>query len=77
MTGDAKIESVERQLAAISDQRTNTINCPYCNRHTLQEQPFCCKTLMKAIRAILEREARQELADAAEKIAENVSRMVQ
>jgi hypothetical protein len=72
MTAEEKIEYIAKQIAAIERQATNTLNCPYCGEQTVFGALLCCMTMGKAVRAILQRDTQQELAQHAERIAESI-----
>lgn len=69
-----KIQRVEQQIQACEKGQQEYIDCPYCGERNHRGELLCCMTFAKACRAILERHTSQELAEAAERIAEALDR---
>ena len=57
-----KLASVAQQVAAICDGDNFTIECPYCGKINIQDGNFCCTTLKRAVKAVLD--ARQKFSKA-------------
>jgi len=87
MTPEDKIDFIEKQIANCEAGKSDVIICPYCGGRNYRPashvvsidgliekpEPLCCLTFGKAVRAILQRQATQELADNAARIAEKVA----
>jgi len=74
LTPVQKIEAVQREIQLCEEGKQDYIDCPYCGQRTMKGDTLCCLTIGKAVRAILQRETTQELAEVADRIAEVVSR---
>ncbi len=57
-----RLAMVAQQVAEVCDGDAFTIECPYCGKINLQDGNFCCFTLKKAVKAVLD--SRQMLAKA-------------
>ena len=60
-----KLAKVAQQVAAVCDGDNFTIECPYCGKINIQDGNFCCVTLKRAVKAVL---------DAREKFSKAVTR---
>ena len=56
---------IAQQVAAVCDGDNFTIECPYCGKINIQDGNFCCFTLKKAVKAVL---------DAREKFSRSVTK---
>ncbi len=74
MTPEQKIEYIEKQITACQQDRTNAINCPYCDEHNVEGNPLCCEKFARAVAAIVLRKDLHQKQEHAERIAEQVSR---
>ena len=70
MSADSNIASIEAQIAAVEEGRTNVITCPYCGAQNI-EPPLCCRLFAAAALAIMERQALQETIKAVERSQRN------
>ena len=57
-----RLASVAQQVALVCDGDAFTIECPYCGKINIQDGNFCCFTLKKAVKAVLD--ARQKFSRA-------------
>ena len=57
-----RLAKVAQQVAAVCDGDAFSIECPYCGRISIQDGNFCCYTLKRAIKAVLD--ARQKFSKA-------------
>ena len=74
MTAEEKILFIEKQMHACEDERTNTINCPYCGKQNKDpEEPLCCAEFSVVVLAILDRWAADAERQRFEQIYENVN----
>lgn len=60
-----KLAKVAQQVAEVCDGDAFTIECPYCHKINIQDGNFCCSTLKRAVRAVL---------DAREKFSKTITR---
>ncbi len=72
MTADERIQYIEKQIAACELDRTNAINCPYCDSQNIEGNPLCCNTFARAVAAILLRKDLHDKSREAERIIEKV-----
>lgn len=77
MTGKEKIDNVEAQMVLMERGQVNAFTCPYCGQLTPHGQQFCCRTLMKAVMAVIERRDLKHRIEQVDQIAENISRILQ
>lgn len=49
-----KLAKVAQQVNAVCDDAAFTIECPYCGKISIQDGNFCCFTLKKAVKAVLD-----------------------
>ena len=74
LTDEEKISDVDKQLADVQLSTIDHFTCPWCRLRTFNGGAFCCFTMARAVAAILERKAIQELTEHAYKIADQVLR---
>lgn len=74
MTAEERLAYIEKQVAAVDQDRQNTLNCPYCDSQNLPGEPFCCVQFGRAIAAIMIRRDVREKIDHVERVMEKVSR---
>lgn len=54
-TPEERLMMVSKQLDAMQeDENINTLACPYCGGMTFRDQPFCCVTMAKAVKTLLD-----------------------
>ena len=70
MSAESAIASIEAQITAVEEGRTNVITCPYCGEQNV-EPPICCRLFAAAALAIMERQALEETIRAVERSQRN------
>ena len=73
MTGDQKISFIEKQMVAVSQERQNSVNCPYCDAQNIAGNPLCCVPFGRATAAILLRWDLRDKKTHIEQVLEKVS----
>ena len=76
MTSDEKLVYLEKQVYAVRQGRTNTINCPYCQcQNQADDETPCCQRFIQAMNAVLNRldlnEQKETIERAMEKASQN------
>ena len=73
---DPHIAGIQSQVLAIRRGDTNTLNCPYCKKHTTAEDnALCCPDRGLVIRAIYRNFAQQACVDQAARIADRIEQV--
>ena len=49
-----KLAKVAQQVNSCCDDAAFTIECPYCGKINIQDGNFCCYTLKRAVKAVLD-----------------------
>ena len=49
-----RLASIAQQVADVCEGNNFTIECPYCGKINIQDGNFCCFTLKKAVKAVLD-----------------------
>ena len=53
MTSEEKVEEFERQVLAIRDGQSTSLDCPFCHLHTEFGQVICCEHAADCASAIV------------------------
>ncbi len=69
-TARKNIESVRRQIRAMDVTGPMTIECPYCQEVTDPGGTFCCKRLIQAVAAVIDRVNVDDAIELVERIQE-------
>lgn len=72
MTGEQKIEYIEKQMIAVRNERQNSLNCPYCDAQNIEGNPLCCTLFAQATAAIMLRWDLKDKVAHTEQILEKV-----
>lgn len=54
MNGEEKLLMVSQQLDAIQNNDVNVLVCPYCGKVNVPGTKFCCSTITKAVKVLLD-----------------------
>lgn len=75
MTGEQKLEFLEKQIRAVRKGHSDTIECPYCRCHNeAGDETPCCQTFLTAMWAILDRIELNEQKEHVERVMEQASK---
>lgn len=74
MTAEEKMRDVEAQVVLARRGEIHEFNCPYCGENVEEGATFCCKNLMDAVKAVLDRQDIGRYKELADRIAENATR---
>ena len=74
MTGEQKIEYIQRQILEIKAGLLSFVTCPYCGtENTPADEYLCCKLFADASAAVMDRMEKQEAVDFMSKVQDRVN----